>query len=84
MAAPGQENVPTAMMGGVPPIGLQKPATLSIRQPVGQQNLPIGFGISKETPKQGELVLVSVLLLNYHYWCEPQRASHYMYKQIWK
>ena len=57
IAAPGQDSTPTGMMGGAPPIGLQKPATLSIRQPVGQQNLPIGFGINKETPKQGKLVL---------------------------
>ena len=65
MAAPGQESAPTGMMGGAPPIGLQKPATLSIRQPVGQQNLPIGFGISKETPKQGEYILFSESLLDY-------------------
>lgn len=51
--APGQDSGPTGMMAGGPPIGLQKPATLSIRQPIGQHNLPIGFGINKETPKQG-------------------------------
>ena len=50
---PGQDNAPASMMTSAPPIGLQKPATLSIRQPVGQQNLPIGFGINKDTPKQG-------------------------------
>ncbi|XP_065914765.1 CCR4-NOT transcription complex subunit 1-like isoform X2 [Dysidea avara] len=47
---PGQDT-PIGMMPGAPPMGLQKPATLPIRQPVGQQNLPIGFGMTKETPK---------------------------------
>ena len=32
-------------------MGLQKPATLPICQPVGQQNLPIRLGMTKETPK---------------------------------
>ena len=47
---PGQDT-PVGMIPGAPPMGLQKPATLPIHQPVGQQNLPIRLGMTKETPK---------------------------------
>jgi len=61
--APGpSQDTPVGMMPGAPPMGLQKPATLPIRQPVGQQNLPIGFGMSKEAPKGTECVYTCALL----------------------
>jgi len=62
--APGpSQDTPVGMMPGAPPMGLQKPATLPIRQPVGQQNLPIGFGISKETPK-GEIQIYLLMVID--------------------